>query len=384
MISTLRNSAIKTQTSDQSVLDHARAHVGRHQPERPLLFFSENELRRKAREFIAAMPRVHPHFAVKANPHPRVLSALAEEGTGFEIASKAELELLLKLGIPPEQVYYSNPIKAPAHLRFAAKNGVQWFVVDSVAEVRKIAAIAPQAKLYIRISTNNAGAVLPLAHKFGCNSEERHHIMQACAELQLCLAGVSFHVGSQCTQAESWRTAITDAKTCFDEMQAYGFDAELLNIGGGYPTAIHDKVPSITEIATVIESALADVDPGIKVIAEPGRYFVASAGCLSTQVVGMAKRNNKHWLYLDTGYYNGLMELADHYELPISTDRRGTPRPWTVAGPTCDSIDVCCQSRLLPADLQPDDRLFIGHLGAYCHSCTTDFNGFPPPELLFV
>lgn len=367
-----------------SVLQHARAQVKRLQPDRPLLFFSESELRRNSRAFIAAMPRVHPHFAVKANPHPRVLAALADEGTGFEIASKAELELLLRLGIPAEQLYYSNPIKAPTHVRFAAEQGVRWFVVDSVAEVQKIAAIAPAAKLYLRITTSNAGAVLPLAHKFGCNEIERLQIMQACSDLNLTLAGVSFHVGSQCIEAQSWRTAIDDAKTCFVEMQAHGFKPELLNIGGGYPTAINDQVPSIEHIASLINAALADIEPTVKVIAEPGRHLVASAGCLSTQVVGTAKRGDSDWLYLDTGYYGGLMELADHYALPISTDRKGALKRWTVAGPTCDSIDVCCQARQLPAELQTGDRLFIGHLGAYCYSCTTDFNGFPPPELYFV
>lgn len=378
-----RPSTLMTQTT-LTPLELAKSHAKSLSSETPVLFFSEHELQMNARRFKAAMPRVQAHYAVKANPHPRVLSLLATEGIGFEIASAAELQLLLDQGSDPAQAYYSNPIKSTAHLKFAAEHGVRWYVVDSVAEAEKIARIVPTAKLYLRIATSNAGAVLPLAGKFGCNPEEALSVMKTCQDLKMDLAGVSFHVGSQCIEAHSWRTAIADARACFTQMRTFGFTPELLNLGGGYPTPIDDSVPSIESLGAAIEAELADLPSEIHVIAEPGRNLVASAGWMSTQVVGTAIRDQQHWLYLDTGYYAGLMELADHYVLPIDCERNGAEQSWTIAGPTCDSIDTLSRARPLPRDLQADDILFIGHLGAYCHCCTTEFNGFPAPKIMFI
>lgn len=107
----------------------------------PFLLLDSQIVRTKARRFLAAMPRVRPHYAVKANPDPRVLRVLIEEGAGFEIASIAELDLLLGLGVPAREVFYSNPMKPRAYVEYAARKGVEWFVLDSVEELRKIVSV---------------------------------------------------------------------------------------------------------------------------------------------------------------------------------------------------------------------------------------------------
>src|SRR5678816_942548 len=99
------------------------------------LLVDSHIVRTKARRFKTAMPQVQPHYAVKANPDPRVLSALIEEGVGFEIASISELDLLLSLGVPAAEIYYSNPMKSRAYLEYAASKGVEWYVLDSVEAV---------------------------------------------------------------------------------------------------------------------------------------------------------------------------------------------------------------------------------------------------------
>ncbi len=93
---------------------------------RPFLLVDSNIIRQKTRRFKTAMPRVHPHYAVKANPDERVLKTLIEEGAGFEIASIAELDVLLKLGVPAAEIFYSNPMKSRAYLEYAAEKGVEW------------------------------------------------------------------------------------------------------------------------------------------------------------------------------------------------------------------------------------------------------------------
>src|SRR5262245_39069568 len=215
-------------------LDQARnaAHAGYN---RPFLLVDPDIIRTKARRFKAAMPRVHPHYAVKANPHPTVLRTLIEEGVSFEIASVAELDLLLSLGVPAAEIYYSNPMKARQYLQHAAARGVEWYVVDSVDEVRKVYAIKPDAKLYLRIHAPNVGSDWPLSGKFGAQPAEADEIVQAAVEMGADLAGVTFHVGSQCRNPENWRVGIENAKRLFRKMRLKGLRPRLLNIGGGYP-----------------------------------------------------------------------------------------------------------------------------------------------------
>ena len=161
---------------------------------RPFLLVDSNIIRNKIRRFKAAMPRVHPHYAAKANPDPRVLRTLIEEGAGFEIASIAELDLLLSLGVPAAEIYYSHPMKSRAYLEYAAAKGVEWYVLDSIEELHKIVSIKSDAKLYLRIDTPNIGSDWPLAGKFGTHLADIKEIIDEAAHIGADLAGVTFHV----------------------------------------------------------------------------------------------------------------------------------------------------------------------------------------------
>ena len=349
----------------------------------PLLVMSEQRLRNNVRRFMQAMPRVRPHYAVKANSNPAILEIFRQEGTCFEIASSAELDALLALGVPAEEVFYSNPIKSPTAVKYAAAKGVRWYSVDSTEELEKIAAIAPQAKLYIRIEVSNEGSSWPLAGKFGASRTGIAAIIATALQYQLNLCGVTFHVGSQCTNINNWLEGIRSAKTIFEQMIAKGFTPELLNLGGGYPVQLTPADPTIEDIAAAINDELESLPESIQVMAEPGRYFVGSAGCLVSQVVGVATRDQSRWLYLDTGFYGGLMELEQGFALTLVSQRTGAAELWSLAGPTCDSIDVLGK-HYLPATMQAEDLVFIPNMGAYSASCACDFNGFPVPKMLLV
>jgi len=349
----------------------------------PVLAVSEQRLRSNARSFIAAMPRVRPHFAVKANPDAEILRIFKEEGCCFEIASSAELQSMLDLGVNLETVFYSNPIKSPASIRQAAAAGIQWFVVDTPEEVLKIATIKPDAKLYLRTEVSNEGSVWPLAGKFGASSSGILATIEAAKNTGMQITGVTFHVGSQCTNINNWVEGIRSAKNIFAQLEDNGWTPELLNLGGGYPVQFTGIEPGITEIGTVINKELEAIPSSIQVMAEPGRFLVGSAGCLVTQVVGMATRDDKRWLYLDTGTYGGLMELAGGFPSNIVSQRAGEPSLWTMAGPTCDSIDVFGEHSL-PSNMEVEDLVFITNLGAYCTACACDFNGFPIPNIVLV
>ena len=350
----------------------------------PFLILDAQLVRGKARRFRAAMPRVYPHYAVKVNPARGILEALHAEGIGFEIASRAELDALLGLGVPAHEVLYSNPIKSHTHLSHAIEQGVEWFVIDALEELHKVQSAKPDAKLYLRIHTSNEGSVWALSNKFGAFEDEAEQLVAEAAKIGADLAGVGFHVGSQCMNIENWPIGIRAARQTFEMMKAAGLEPRFLNLSGGFPVSMGDQVPSIEEIGKAVNKELERVSEAIHVVAEPGRYLVADTGWFVCQVIGTATREGKRWLYLDAGVHSGLGDLNDKFRFSIRTDRDGPNIPWTVAGPTCDGIDVCLNGEPLPENLQPGDFVYIRDHGAYTTSMATAFNGFPVPEVVVV
>ncbi|GKS70136.1 ornithine decarboxylase [Nitrosomonas sp. PY1] len=352
--------------------------------QKPFLLVDSSIIRNKAQRFKAAMPRVHPHYAVKANPDRRVLKILIEEGAGFEIASIAELDLLLELGVLAQEIFYSNPMKSRAYLEYAAAKGVEWFVIDSVEELRKIVSVKADAKMYLRIDTPNIGSDWPLAGKFGTHLGDIHEIIQEASKLRADLVGVTFHVGSQCRNPQNWRVGIERAKKVFDDMKTMGLKPRLLNIGGGYPVRHTKPIPSIEAIADVINEAIADLPDGIRIMAEPGRYLVSDSAYFICRIVGTATRNGKKWMYWDAGMFGGVIEITEGLRYEIITDRSGNPIPWSVAGPTCDSVDVLVHDMMLPSDMQEGDFIYIPNAGAYTTAYASNFNGFPLPDVKVI
>jgi ornithine decarboxylase len=348
---------------------------------RPFLIVDTAIVRTKARRFRAAMPRVRPHYAVKANPDRRVLKVLAQEGCGFEIASTAELDLLLGLGVPAAEVFFSNPVKAREAIAYAAGKGVEWFVVDSTDEVRKVHEVKPDAKLYLRIAAPNIGSDWPLSGKFGAGAAEAREVVAYAAKRGADLAGVTFHVGSQCRNPENWRVALEKAKSVFDAMTKAGLKPRLLNVGGGYPVRHVKPIPSIEVIGQVINDGLKAFGDEVQVIAEPGRYLVSDAGYFVCRVLGTANRGGKRWMHWDAGMFGGVIETTEGLKYRLRTDRSGPDAKWTVGGPTCDSVDVIMRDEALPSDLQEGDFIYIANAGAYTTAYASQFNGFPLPEV---
>lgn len=351
---------------------------------KPFLLVDSNIIRNKTQRFKAAMPRVQPHYAVKANPDRRVLKTLIREGTGFEIASIAELDLLLELGVPAQEIFYSNPMKSRAYLEYATAKGVEWFVIDSVEELRKIMSVKADVKMYLRIDTPNIGSDWPLAGKFGTHLGDIYEIIQEASELRADLAGVTFHVGSQCRNPQNWRVGIERAKKVFEDMRAMGLRPRLLNIGGGYPVRHTKPIPSIEVIANVINEVIADLPDSIRIMAEPGRYLVSDSAYFVCRIVGIATRNGKKWMYWDAGMFGGVIEITEGLRYEIITDRSGNPTPWSVAGPTCDSVDVLVHDMMLPSDMQEGDFIYIPNAGAYTTAYASNFNGFPLPDVKVI
>jgi ornithine decarboxylase len=355
--------------------------AARQKYQRPFLILDTAIVREKARRFRAAMPRVRPHYAVKANPDRRVLKALMQEGCSFEIASTAELDLLLALGVDAAEVFYSNPVKSRQVIAYAAAKGVQWYVVDSVDELRRVHELKADARIYLRIATPNIGSDWPLSGKFGAGTGETREIIQTAARIGADLAGVTFHAGSQCRNPENWRVGIEKARALFDSMTKVGLKPRMLDIGGGFPVRHVKPIPSIEVIGTVVNAALEAFPPEVQVVAEPGRYLVSDAGYFVCRVMGTATRAGKRWMHWDAGLFGGVIETTEGLKYKIRTDRSGPDVPWHVAGPTCDSVDVILRDEPLPSDLQEGDFIYIRNAGAYTTAYASEFNGFPLPEV---
>lgn len=348
---------------------------------RPFLILDNAIVREKARRFRAAMPRVRPHYAVKANPDRRVVKALMQEACGFEIASTTELDLLLALGANAAEVFYSNPMKSRQAIAYAAARGVEWFAVDSVDELRRVHELKADAKIYLRVATPNIGSDWPLSGKFGAGAAETREIVATAAKLGADLAGVTFHVGSQCRNPENWRVGMEKARTLFDSMAKAGLRPRLLDIGGGFPVRHVKPTPSIEIIGEVVNQALQAFAAEVQVIAEPGRYLVSDAGYFVCRVLGTTTRGGKRWMHWDAGLFGGVFETTEGLKYRIRTERSGPDIPWHVAGPTCDSVDVILRDEPMPSDLQEGDFVYIRNAGAYTTAYASEFNGFPLPEV---
>jgi ornithine decarboxylase len=343
----------------------------------------------------ASLPAAVLHYAVKANPHPDLVRLLAQLGASFDVASPAELDLCLGLGIPADRLSYGNTIKKRTDIAYAHSRGVRLFAFDSRAELHKLAEAAPGSAVFCRLLTASTGADWPLSRKFGCAPDMAADLLLEAAQLGLDPCGLSFHVGSQQRDPTRWDPAVACAATVARDVQARSRGRvvpRLLNIGGGFPARYLEDIPAIGEHADAVTAALDRHFPAQgplprpRVMAEPGRYLVADAGVLHTEVVLVASKSYaaaERWVYLDTGVFGGLAEtLGEAIKYRLVTSRDGGPTgPVVLAGPTCDSVDVMYERHRyqLPLALTAGDRLTILSAGAYTSAyCTDGFNGFSP------
>ena len=355
----------------------------------PALVIDERVVVERYLEMRRALPEVAPHYAVKANPAPVVLQALARAGAGFDVASIAEFDLVEGLVDPAEDVLFSNPIKPAGHVAQAHARGVRHFAFDSEQELRKLARHAPGARVHVRLAVDDSTSLFPLSRKFGVGAEEGHRLLLLAGELGLVPYGVTFHVGSQCTDVSAWQMAIARCGLLLRQLHRSGVALPMLDLGGGFPARYTDPVPSTAAVADAIRAALDRLPHRPqRLVSEPGRYLVAESGVLVASVIAVTDRADGRWVYLDVSGYHGLMEALQtggRWQFPIRTtaDRPDTPLvPCTVTGPSCDSSDTLFYGTLLPADLAEGDRVVIGSAGAYTTSYATHFNGFPPPVVV--
>lgn len=340
------------------------------------------------------MPQAQVYYAMKANPAPEILKLLVGLGANFDAASIFEICQCIAAGAAPENISYGNTIKKAKDIASAYKLGVRLFAFDSLSELEKIANYAPGSKVYCRLLINNEGAEWPLSKKFGCDTDMAFDLILHSRRLGLEPYGVSFHVGSQQKDPTQWDKAICTAASLFSALKQAGVNLQMVNLGGGFPGKYKAKNVSIetyiNNITTAMHRYFGDKLP--EMMLEPGRSLVADAGMMQCEVVLISQKSytdDKRWIYIDAGIYNGLAEtMGECIKYQIRTPHDGTEvEPIILAGPTCDSADILYEraNYQLPVNLKVGDRIEILSAGAYTSSCSTvGFNGFPPLKTYYI
>lgn len=368
------------------------AYLGTLTHKTPYFLFSKKKIIENYKLFKKHFPSSTIYYAMKANSEPELLKTLLSVSCGFEVASSYELDILKKINVPPQRIIYGSSIKPVNHIKKFFKYGVDKFACDTFSELEKIALAAPGAKVYIRAIANDAGSVFKFSSKFGVETATIIPLLQKAKELGLQTYGISFHVGSQASDQNAWADTLVSLRSIIQELKTLGIKLDIINLGGGYPAkyASSENAPGISDISKPIfvQYKKLPYKPGL--VLEPGRGIVADTGIAVASVIARVERRGTTWLFLDLGCYNGLFETMAYQgstRYSVTSMRSATNSGeslFALAGPTGDSPDVITREALLPSDIGVGDRLIIHSVGAYSLTVTSEFNGFPKPDVYFV
>eukprot|EP01060_Flectonema_neradi_P002215 TRINITY_DN1134_c1_g1_i1.p1 TRINITY_DN1134_c1_g1~~TRINITY_DN1134_c1_g1_i1.p1 ORF type:complete len:467 (+),score=108.76 TRINITY_DN1134_c1_g1_i1:90-1403(+) len=372
--------------------------------EEPFFVADFGILEEQMRQWIECLPRVRPYYAYKCNGSQVILDTVAALGAGFDCASAAEFEHVLEMGLSPaDDIIFANPCKQVSHIKAAANCGMKYVTFDNEYELPKIKKHWPDAKVVLRIVTDDSKSICEFSSKYGAQLNYCPKLIQTCRDLDLDLVGVSFHVGSGCGDAGAFVQATRDARKVFNMASDMGFDMTLLDIGGGFPG---DKftTPTFREISTELAPVLDELfDEKVKIIAEPGRYFACASHSLAANVfskrvielpgISSGAPETETQYYLNEGVYQSFNCLFfDHAvvePVPFHVDpsrenaSEEAKLQTTIFGPTCDGLD-CIAKRIMFPEMELGDWMLFYDFGAYTMSAASKFNGFSTKKVVFA
>ncbi|XP_054251134.1 antizyme inhibitor 2 isoform X4 [Indicator indicator] len=351
--------------------------------------------------FLKALPRVKPYFPVKCNGSEGVIRLLAELGTGFACANKAELTWVQSLGVPADKIFYSSPCKQVAHIKHAASHGVQLMTFDNEVELSKVARSHPHARMLLGITADSCPSAQPMA--FGTTLRSCRQLLETAKEQAVEVVGVSFHLGSHGLEPQAFTQAVAAAQLAFEMGTELGHQMHLLDIGGGF-AGTEDTRAGFEEVTATINSALDLYFPegcGVEVIATPGRFYVSSAFTLATSITAREEApaeqpgsdeeesSSKRSLmyHLSDGIYGTFSCLL--FDSPCPTPqlhKRPCPElplhSSSFWGPPGDPEDRIADGLELP-ELQVGDWLIFEGMGAYTTASALP-GGCPQPHITYA
>jgi ornithine decarboxylase len=360
----------------------------------PVVVIDHDIIRKNYFEFKKHLPKVQAYYAVKANPAPEIVRTLYKAGASFDVASLPEFMLVYEniRRLPPEvqqdfiwdKIIYANPTK-PKETLLALDRYKPLVTYDNLNELKKIKSYAPHAGVVLRLRVPNTGSMVELSNKFGCDPGEAVDLVQAAFEMGLVVEGLSFHVGSQCTNFENFVQALNMAAAVMKESRSRGHEIKILDIGGGFPAHYNKHVRPFGQLARKINAEIGRLFPqDIEILAEPGRFLAATAATSVARIIGKAVRDGKTCYYIDDSVYHTFSGIIfDHCQYPLKAFKSGKTEICAVFGQTCDGLDTISQSEELP-DLEIEDLVYAENIGAYSNASATWFNGFPPAKVVHL
>jgi ornithine decarboxylase len=360
----------------------------------PVVVIDHDIIRRNYASFKKHLPKVQAYYAVKANPAPEIVHTLYRAGASFDVASLPEFMLVYEnvRHLPAreqqdfiwDKIVYANPIKPKETLQ-ALDKYKPLVTFDNLNELSKIKKYAPHAGLVLRLRVPNTGSMVELSSKFGCDTGEAVDLIEEAFGSGLVVEGLSFHVGSQCTNFENFVQALNMSAAVMRESKARGHEIKILDIGGGFPVPYNRYVGSFSALANRINTEIARLFPDdIEILAEPGRFLVATAATCIARVIGKAVRDGKTCYYIDDSVYHTFSGIVfDHCRYHVKAFKKGNAEVCAVFGQTCDGMDAISHSEELP-DLEIEDLVYSENIGAYSNASSTWFNGFPPAKVVHV
>lgn len=360
----------------------------------PVVFIDHDILRQNYASFKKHLPDVQAYFAVKANAEPAIVRTFYRAGASFDVASLPEFMLVYEniKHLPPKEqqdfiwdkIIYANPTKPQETLR-ALDKYKPLVTYDNIGELKKIAQFAPHAGVVLRLRVPNTGSMVELSSKFGCDPGEAVDLILAASDLGLVAEGISFHVGSQCTNFQNFVQALEIAAAIMKEAKSRGREIKILDIGGGFPAPYDRHVKPFGLLAKKINTEIKRLfAKDIQIVAEPGRFLVATAATSVARIIGKAVRDGKTCYYIDDSVYHTFSGIIfDHCQYHLKAFKKGKTEVCAVFGQTCDALDTISLSEELPP-LEVDDLVYAENIGAYSTASATWFNGFPPAKVVHL
>lgn len=352
----------------------------------PTYVYSRAHIEGQYRAYVDALAGM-PHlvcFAVKANSNIGVLNVLARLGAGFDIVSSGELERVLAAGGEPSRIVFSGVGKSRDDMRRALEVGVHCFNVESSVELERLQKVAAElgvkAPVSLRVNPDvDAGSHPYIStglkeNKFGIDIEQAEAVYARAAELpNLDVIGVDCHIGSQLTTLEPFLDALDRLLLLVDKLAARGITIKHLDLGGGLGVQYRDEQPPLAgDYIAAVRKRLAGRD--LSLVFEPGRFIVANAGVLLTQVEYLKHTEHKDFAIVDAAMNDLIRPALYQAWMDVSPvqPRDGEARNYDLVGPICETGDFLAKDRQLV--LEEGDLLAVRSAGAYGFVMSSNYN----------
>lgn len=352
----------------------------------PTYVYSRAHIEGQYRAYADALAGM-PHlvcFAVKANSNIGVLNVLARLGAGFDIVSSGELERVLAAGGEPSRIVFSGVGKSRDDMRRALEVGVHCFNVESSVELERLQKVAAElgvkAPVSLRVNPDVDAGTHPYIstglkeNKFGIDIEQAEAVYARAAELpNLDVIGVDCHIGSQLTTLEPFLDALDRLLLLVDKLAARGIRIKHLDLGGGLGVQYRDEQPPLAgDYIAAVRKRLAGRD--LSLVFEPGRFIVANAGVLLTQVEYLKHTEHKDFAIIDAAMNDLIRPALYQAWMDVSPvqPRDGEARNYDLVGPICETGDFLAKDRQLV--LAEGDLLAVRSAGAYGFVMSSNYN----------